>query len=43
MHERRCRRVASLRIGADLYFLFLLLPIYWLVNMCFKTNARSDS
>ena len=28
------------RVGLLLYFLFLLLPIYWLVNMSLKTNAE---
>ena len=26
-----------------LYFVFLLLPIYWLVNMSFKTNDGDHS
>ena len=26
------------RIGLSLYLLFALLPIYWMVNMSFKTN-----
>ena len=28
------------RIGLVLYLVFLLLPIYWLVNMSFKTNTE---
>jgi ABC-type sugar transport system permease subunit len=27
--------------GPGLYILFLMLPIYWLINMSFKTNQRS--
>jgi glycerol transport system permease protein len=30
----------SLAAGAGLYILFLMLPIYWLINMSFKTNAE---
>jgi ABC-type spermidine/putrescine transport system permease subunit II len=28
------------RIILGLFLVFLLLPIYWLVNMSFKTNQR---
>ena len=33
-------RVKSSAIVMALYLLFLLIPIYWLVNMSFKTNAE---
>ncbi|HLL05286.1 MAG TPA: carbohydrate ABC transporter permease, partial [Myxococcaceae bacterium] len=28
------------RIGLILWFVFLLLPIYWLINMSLKTNEE---
>lgn len=31
------------RIGLSAYLVFLLLPIYWLINMSFKTNAEITS
>jgi glycerol transport system permease protein len=30
------------RVILSLFLIFLLLPIYWLVNMSFKTNTRSS-
>ena len=36
--ERSLR--AQLGLMPALYILFLLLPIYWLVNMSFKTNEE---
>ena len=33
-------RIKSSAVVMTLYLLFLMVPIYWLVNMSFKTNAE---
>jgi glycerol transport system permease protein len=38
---RKAPRGSRLVALPTLYILFLMLPIYWLVNMSFKTNTRS--
>ena len=38
--RRKQPRVNRSAIVMGLYLLFLLLPIYWLVNMSFKTNEE---
>ena len=40
---RATRTRALPRIGLGLYLLFLLIPIYWLVNMSLKANAEIAS
>ncbi|MDB5614859.1 MAG: sugar transporter permease, partial [Devosia sp.] len=43
---RRARRRAAPRtkwVVPTLYIIFLLLPIYWLINMSFKTNTEITS
>lgn len=44
-HAARRSRNAQIRgrMGLSAYLVFLLLPIYWLVNMSFKTNAEITS
>ena len=37
---RKTRRVNGSAIVMGLYLLFLLLPIYWLLNMSLKTNTE---
>ena len=36
-------RISSSAVAMTLYLLFLLIPIYWLVNMSFKTNTEITS
>ena len=36
-------RVRSSAIVMTLYLLFLLIPIYWLINMSLKTNTEITS
>ncbi len=37
---RTMPRINGSAVVMTLYILFLLLPIYWLVNMSFKTNQE---
>ena len=41
--ESRVMRIKSSAIVMTLYLLFLLVPIYWLVNMSLKTNTEITS
>jgi len=41
--KRQKRALVRGRVGLTAYLIFLLLPIYWLINMSFKTNAEITS
>lgn len=41
--KRQKRALIRGRFGLTAYLVFLLLPIYWLINMSFKTNAEITS
>jgi glycerol transport system permease protein len=40
MRGSRMRGSLGRPLGMALYMLFLLIPIYWLINMSFKTNTE---